>query len=277
MTQVASSMEFIIDPSGGIAGDMFSAALISAGADIDFMKKVMRTAAEKLGTAAIKTNRTADGTIRLTIGLNSSRQHLSETEAEIYLCELFQEFHIKKKYRDFGLKILEILIKAEKKAHRKFNIIIHEHKPPGEKHKAGNPEPSTPPHHHEITFLHEAQDIIVDIMGAVSGMQLLEIPPIATLSKPVSVGGGHIHFSHGSHKVPAPATRIILDDHRIRWRKGPIDKELCTPTGASILAALGCGPNTAPEENPNRPPPISGRSRGSRIYDIPPLKIDLFK
>lgn len=269
-------MKFIIDPSGGIAGDMFSAALISAGADINFMKNVMRAAAGKLGTAMIETDRTIDGSTRLSIKLNSSRRHLSETEAGIYLDELYREFHIEKKYREFGLKILEILINAEKKAHRKFNIIIHEHKQPGVKHKAGTEEPSTPAHHLEITFLHEAQDIIVDIMGAVSGLQLLKIPPVATLEKPVSVGGGRIHFSHGSHQVPAPATRVILDDYRIPWVKGPIDKELCTPTGASILAALGSGPDTIPKENPNRPPCFSGRSRGSRIYDIPPLMVDLY-
>jgi uncharacterized protein (DUF111 family) len=269
-------MKFIIDPSGGIAGDMFSAALISAGADTDIMKKVMKSAAEKLGTASIHFNQTSDGASQLTIELRSSRHHLSETEAAIHLQDLFREFRIEKKYRDFGFKILEILVKAEKKAHRTFNIVIHNHEQSREPRPSEISEPPIRPSQDEITFLHEAQDIIVDIVGAVSGLQLLKIPPMAILANPVSVGGGHIHFSHGSHEVPAPATRVILDDFRIRWEKGPIDKELCTPTGASILAALDSGSNVAPKEIPNRPPSLSGLSRGSRIYDIPPLRIDLY-
>ena len=49
---------------------------------------------------------------------------------------------------------------------------------------------------------------------------------------------GKVNFSHGVLDVPAPATRIILEKFNVEWKKGPVDTELCTPTGASILAAL---------------------------------------
>jgi len=55
---------------------------------------------------------------------------------------------------------------------------------------------------------------------------------------PVSVGGGTVHFSHGTLPVPAPAVVAILKRYRIPHVAGPVDVELLTPTGAAILAAL---------------------------------------
>lgn len=269
-------MKFIIDPSGGMAGDMFSAALISAGADLKTMKQAMQAAAEKLGTAGIDITRTTDGSVRLKIQLNSSRSHLGDEEAGVYLNELYRQFRIEKEYRFFGNRILEILVRAEKKAHKDFKIVIHDHGQADHHHSPANLKPSSDHSHPEITFLHEAQDIIVDIIGAVTGLQSLRINPLATLSKPVSVGEGHIHFSHGTHGIPAPATRIILDSHRINWEKGPIEKELCTPTGASILAALGSRQILARKKTNNEKVSFRGKSRGSQPYDIPPLQIFLF-
>jgi len=116
---------------------------------------------------------------------------------------------------------------------------------------------------------------VIDIMGAVAGMQLLDIGPEADLSAPVSVGGGHVHFSHGTLPVPAPATSIILEQYGIQWKKGPIDKELFTPTGAAILAALGAKVNAAAAIDTLDVKAI-GTSRGAKILDIPPLKLMLY-
>jgi len=269
-------MKFIIDPSGGMAGDMFSAALISAGANLKTMKQAMQAAAEKLGTASIDIAWTTDGSTRLKIQLNSNRPHLSDEEAGVYLNELYRQFHIEKEYRLFGNRILEILVRAEKKAHKDFKIVIHDHGQADHHHSPANLKPSSDHSQPEITFLHEAQDIIVDIIGAVVGLQSLRINSLATLSKSVSVGGGHIHFSHGTHGIPAPATRIILDSYRINWKKGPIEKELCTPTGASILAALGSRQIPAMGKTNYEKVSFRGKSRGSQPYDIPPLQIFLF-
>jgi len=136
-------------------------------------------------------------------------------------------------------------------------------------HKKGIPHK----HDNEDSYLHEAQDIIIDISGAVMGMQLLNIDTNAILTESLSVGNGEIVFSHGKLSVPAPATKNILNKYKIPFTMGPVDKELCTPTGASILAAL----NHKSEHDflKNNKTKTQGASRGTKDYQIPPLKMYL--
>ncbi|MEN8154077.1 MAG: nickel insertion protein [Acidobacteriota bacterium] len=250
-------MKLIINCSGGIAGDMFTAALISAGADFESTRKNMLLIAEKLGQASINKNITADGSTQLKINLENNDFHLSGKKAEKLLKEILDTIKFEKIYEDFALRILDILINAEKKAHKEniFSEMNHTH------HH----------HHHDDAILHEAQDIVVDIIGAVSGLRDLNVIPEAVLTGPVKTGGGKVTFSHGTLDIPAPATKVILDDFKINWEKGPIDHEICTPTGAAILAAI-----KVDDEIPAGYDIKSGRtgiSRGSKILDIPPLKI----
>ncbi|MEA3407620.1 MAG: tRNA (N6-threonylcarbamoyladenosine(37)-N6)-methyltransferase TrmO, partial [Chloroflexota bacterium] len=97
------------------------------------------------------------------------------------------------------------------------------------------------PHQHagEEAVLHEAQDILLDVMGAAKGLEFLgaSVEDVICLT-PVSVGGGEVRFSHGTLPVPAPAVTAILKGHRIPHVAGPVDAELLTPTGAALLAAL---------------------------------------
>ncbi len=107
-----------------------------------------------------------------------------------------------------------------------------------ELHKKGIPHIHNP----ESGHLHEAGDIILDIIAPVYLLQLLKIEQFGYFP-PINVGGGKITFSHGTHDVPAPATRQILHTHRMMWDySSSIKKELTTPTGASILAGLRAFP-----------------------------------
>lgn len=267
-------MNLVIDPQGGIAGDMFSAALISAGANLKILKTAMIKAAKKLGRAKIAARQTTDKATQLKIELNSIQNHLSEKEAKQYLGELFAELKVGEEYQQFGKNTLNILLKAEKKAHSDFGIFIpHIHKhidknPIKEKHSRSSEQ-------EDITFLHEAQDIIIDIIGAVVGMEDLRLDPEAIIISPISVGGGTVNFSHGNLPVPAPATQIILNQFKLKWEMGPIQSELCTPTGASILAALNTKYNPAFNFG-NKKIVSTGQSRGSKILNIPPLKIYIY-
>jgi len=97
------------------------------------------------------------------------------------------------------------------------------------------------PHSHagEEAVLHEAQDILLDVMGAAAGLQHVGVDlNEVQCFMPVAVGGGIITFSHGTLPAPAPATLAILKRHRIPHVAGPVDVELLTPTGAALLAAL---------------------------------------
>lgn len=85
-------------------------------------------------------------------------------------------------------------------------------------------------HFHEVG----AVDAIVDVVGAVFGLHYLGIEKIY-VSK-LNVGGGFVRCSHGLMSVPAPATVELLKG--IPYYAGEIKKELVTPTGAAITAAL---------------------------------------
>lgn len=138
--------------------------------------------------------------------------------------------------------------------------------------------PHADTHHHaevdhgatsEDAMLHEAQDIIMDIIGVVTGMQLLDIDPKAGLVAPLAVGGGYVNFSHGSLPVPAPATSVILTEENIPWKYGPLETELTTPTGAAILGAFDLNMQDTVPGNLQ----AKGYGRGSKDLDIPPLKL----
>jgi len=295
-------MKLLINPEGGMSGDMFSAALISAGADFDMMRKYMLGAGEKLGTALIEVVTAHDSSTQLRIDLKPKHEHLSANEARNIISELFYHLDVPKKYRELGMNILEILIKAEKRAHKEFHIVIepshhhdhqhhdqslhtheHIHDPHHDHHSHEHEHDHDHDHHRkhshngsEESFLHEAQDIVIDVMGAVAGMLQLEIEPEAELLCPVSVGGGHVHCSHGVLNVPAPAVSVILEEYNLEWKKGPIEKELFTPTGAAILAALDSKLNPSIDLNTLNIV-ARGKSRGSKILEISPMEVILYK
>ncbi len=263
-------MQLILDPTGGMAGDMFAAALISAGANEQKMVKAMLYAANKIGQSTISTQKTHDDATRLIMNIEHNHGHLAASKARLIIKELCEELHIEASYVEFGQKTLEILISAEKQAHAE-NIFLTDHHH-GQHHHDHNDDNNEHHHHHEEeAWLHEAQDIIIDIIGAATGLQLLQASTEAAIIKPVSLGGGRIRFSHGEMPLPAPATKIIMDNYKISNSMGPVNVELCTPTGSAILAALGSKlVNDFSLSNC-----IIGSSRGSKDLEIPPLKVYL--
>ncbi len=88
----------------------------------------------------------------------------------------------------------------------------------------------------EVSF-HEvgALDSIIDFVAVCAGLELLGIDEV--WSGPVALGrGGFVRCDHGLMPVPAPATLEILAG--VPLRDTPVEKELTTPTGAALLAAL---------------------------------------
>ena len=85
-------------------------------------------------------------------------------------------------------------------------------------------------HFHEVG----AVDAIIDIAGAITGLDALGVTSVHAGTLPL--GGGTVMSEHGIIPVPAPATAFLL--RGIPVRPGPIDAELVTPTGAALLATL---------------------------------------
>jgi len=91
----------------------------------------------------------------------------------------------------------------------------------------------------ETVHLHDvgAVDAIVDVMGTIAGLRLLEIEEVFASALPV--GSGTASGPHGTLPVPAPATLELLARAKapLRAADGGVG-ELVTPTGAAILATL---------------------------------------
>jgi hypothetical protein len=88
--------------------------------------------------------------------------------------------------------------------------------------------------------LHEAgsTDTLADILGTAAACESLGIFDGEVYSCPIAVGGGTVSFSHGTVSVPAPAVLEIARRHQIPIIGGPVNEELATPTGVSMLASL---------------------------------------
>lgn len=271
-------MNLILNATGGMAGDMFAAALISAGANEKEMIRVMSMAANKIGESSIEVVKTHDDASRLLMKMKHNHGHLAASKARVLLDMLLGTLQIEGAYHDFAHEVLEVLIKAEKQAHIENTFLTDHHH---HSHDATQDHHHGHSHHHhhhpeqEEAWLHEAQDIIIDIIGAAKGLQLLNAPVKASLAAPVSLGGGRIKFSHGEMDAPAPATKIIIEKYKIPSHSGPIDVELCTPTGSAILAALKATSVHTPVQDDKLV--AKGFSRGGKDLDIPPLGIYLFR
>lgn len=89
-------------------------------------------------------------------------------------------------------------------------------------------------HLHEISLV----DTAAEILGVAVALEDLELFDSRIYSTPLAVGGGTFQFSHGVVSSPAPATLAILQSKNFPFHGGPVEAELATPTGASILVNL---------------------------------------
>ena len=91
-------------------------------------------------------------------------------------------------------------------------------------------------HYHEVGAL----DAVADVTGVCYALYLLH--PDRIVVSPIHVGSGTVRCAHGIMPVPAPATANLLEG--VPTYGGSIMGELCTPTGAALLAhfAASFGP-----------------------------------
>jgi uncharacterized protein (TIGR00299 family) protein len=85
----------------------------------------------------------------------------------------------------------------------------------------------------DSVHLHEvgAVDSIIDIVGAVYGMEWLGVDNV--VASPLNVGSGTVTCAHGTFPVPAPATALLL--RGVPVYAGRVAAELVTPTGALLI------------------------------------------
>jgi uncharacterized protein (TIGR00299 family) protein len=85
-------------------------------------------------------------------------------------------------------------------------------------------------HFHEVGAL----DSIADVVGTSAGLHHLGVN--SWVSSPVGVGAGTVRGAHGVLPVPVPAVVELLREAPTSGGPGP--GELCTPTGAALVATF---------------------------------------
>lgn len=219
--------------SSGISGDMCLGALIHGGADFRALKQQLSLLSldnyEITYNTVIK-NGISVGKFNVICSENHPHRHLSDIIHIINDSELAPE--IKKK----SIAIFSCLAQAEANIHGTTMEKIH---------------------FHEVG----AVDAIIDIVGTVICLSLLQVDKI--ISSPLPMSHGFITCAHGILPLPAPATREILKG--VPQYGIDIEGELVTPTGAAIIATLAHSFGQLPEMKVD----AFGFGTGTKEYSIP--------
>lgn len=197
------------DCFSGISGDMFLAALLDSGLPI----AVLRDGIEKLGLSEpveLRVEETRKGALRATsltvvVPHGHHHRHLAD------VLEILAASRLSTSVQKSTAQIFGLLAEAEARVH-------------------GVPVEQV--HFHEVGAL----DSIVDVTGAVLGLEALGIERLYASALPY--GSGNVRSDHGMLPLPAPATLELLRLARAPLAPSPAEVELVTPTGAAILAAL---------------------------------------
>ncbi|MGI8868941.1 MAG: nickel pincer cofactor biosynthesis protein LarC [Mycobacteriales bacterium] len=115
----------------------------------------------------------------------------------------------------------------------------------------------------ELVHLHEIGgiDAVCDIVGTVVGLRELDIRSLTAST--VTVGTGMAAGEHGLMPVPPPSVITMLSDAGAPVWSGPAPYEMCTPTGAALLATLVSDWEPLPEMTVRR----VGHGAGRRDLD----------
>lgn len=194
------------DCFSGISGDMVLGALLDAGLDLKSLEEELKKL--PLDNYKIKARRIQKGSIGATkVHVQAEEKGIVRTWANV--SGMIKNSKLSKAHKEKCLQIFQKIAAAEAKIHcRNIDQV----------------------HFHEVG----ATDSIIDIVGAVVCLSLLEIDEI--YSSPLATGTGTKKIEHGIIPIPAPATLEILTGVPI-YSRG-IAAELVTPTGAAIIKTL---------------------------------------
>ena len=194
------------DCVSGIAGDMTLAALVSAGwplAELEAVPRRLNLDGVAVEAHPVKRGPFAATHVRVRFEAKQPHRHLHHVEA------VLDHASLSPGVRDGAKRVFRRLAEAEAEVHGSSVEKVH---------------------FHEVG----AVDAIVDIAGALLGLESLGVGSVSASELPL--GGGFVDSEHGRIPVPAPATALLLRGAPVRG--GPVDAELVTPTGAALLATL---------------------------------------
>jgi pyridinium-3,5-bisthiocarboxylic acid mononucleotide nickel chelatase len=212
-------LHFHLDPLGGLAGDMFLAALLDARPELAEETFAAMRAAGLPGSWQTRLVRHHDGVLgghRVLIEAPAVEpgeppSHFADIRAGLQVAPLPPAV------RERAIAIFTELAQAEAAVH---DVPVDE------------------VHFHELADW----DSVADIVGAAWLVEALA--PVSWSAGALPVGGGRITTRHGPLPVPAPATARLLEG--LAMHDDGIAGERVTPTGAAILRHLRPEPRLPP-------------------------------
>jgi pyridinium-3,5-bisthiocarboxylic acid mononucleotide nickel chelatase len=228
-------MQIHLDPVGGVAGDMFVAAILNAYPELipGLLEAINGLRLPELVTCRVDT--VDDGVLagsrfvveskdrpslhhhQHTHDSDGSHDHLHRHWSDIR--ELIEQANLSPTTKRHAIGIFGLLAEAEARVH-------------------GIPVPKVA--FHEVG----AVDSIVDIVGAAFLIDALGAERWTT--SPLPLGSGQVETAHGRLPIPAPATALLLEGFNVL--DDGIPGERVTPTGAAIVRYL-CQPSKMQRRN----------------------------
>lgn len=149
--------------------------------------------------------------------------HGTHMSVKIEGCEEGEDFHF-----HATLPSIRALLRASNLSSALQNKVYRVYRRIAEAESKVHDEPVTLVHFHEVGAL----DAVADVSAVCYLMEKIGADKV--VASPIHVGSGSVKCAHGILPVPAPATEILL--HGIPTYGGEIRGELCTPTGAALIA-----------------------------------------
>jgi uncharacterized protein (TIGR00299 family) protein len=194
-----------LDLSAGASGDMLLGALVDAGVPLDVLAAaVAALPVEQIRLVTEQTTRHGLGATRVHVHAPPSAHHRTWADVRSMLTEAA----LAPAVRDGALAVFERLAVAEGRVHR---------------------VPADEVHFHEVGAL----DALADVVGVVAGFEHLGLSRLT--ASPVALGSGSARGAHGVVPIPGPAVLELLAG--VPVLAGPVPAEMCTPTGAALVAA----------------------------------------
>ena len=190
----------VFDPFHGAAGDMIVGALIDCGADAEMVRTAMRSVVAEPTISRVS----RCGIAAIKVGTHAPTVHRTIHDVMQRLDAAAP--HVPAGALAMARRIFLRINAAEEQVH------------------------GTHAHFHEVG----ADDAIADVIGACTALSTLNVKGVCVL--PLALGRGTATGSHGTFPIPAPATVAILKGSGLATTPGDEEGELCTPTGAALLA-----------------------------------------
>jgi len=194
------------DCFAGVSGDMILGALLDAGLDALALRERLRGLKLpnwELQARRVLKNGLAATHVQVVVEGESPERTLGDIEALIGKSELGPA------EKEFATRIFRRLADAEARVHQCAPAEVH---------------------FHEVGAI----DAIVDVVGAVCGLNLLGIKAVHI--SPLPLGRGFTRTAHGRLPLPAPAVVELLRGVPVVGVS--VEGETVTPTGAAILTTL---------------------------------------